>query len=717
MAKILRRGRAVRGVRMACVLAAMGAVRLFATDALAEKAIEGLRAEIARHDELYFKKSAPEISDEAYDRLTRELAELERRAGVDLGRRESTDLNTDSVVGDDRSGRFSTWKHGEKMMSLEKVYSETKLRAFLKRVEAELRRDVSGISVGWVVEPKYDGLAISATYEHGTLVRVVTRGNGLEGDDVTANARMIKTLPRVLSGESWPARIEVRGEVFAEFAAFERLNAERAEADEPSFANPRAMAAGSLKLNNPEDVRTRGLRVVFYGWGEVRAQSAWPATQSEFHAQVRIWGLPGVEAPKRMENVDEVCEAVRTFSRERARRAFPTDGVVIKLDAVAQQARLGATARAPRWAVAYKFSTERAATRVKRIAIQVGRSGVFTPVAELEPVRLGGSLVERATLHNAEEISRLDVRVDDFVWVEKAGEIIPAVVGVDLSRRGAGNAAFLFPEDCPVCGAAVVTRTEESVRQYCMNRACVAQVTARLRHFAGAQGVAIRGLGEETMAVLVEKKGVRTPADIYRLAREDWRAVPGLGEKSAEKLFAAVETSRRAELWRFIHGLGVAGTGVATSRILAMRFESLEELAEADRQTLAKIDGVGAVQADALAAFFDEAQNRLLITELRACGVEPTRTAAGARRSPGTQPLMGKVFVFAGTLPTLSRAEAEGHIVAAGGAVAGSVTAETDFVVAGMDAGQKRRRAETMGVRVIGEAELRRLLESVEADP
>jgi DNA ligase (NAD+) len=732
MAKILRGGRAARGVCVALCWLIMGVVRLCAVDERGElvRKIETLRAEIARHDELYFKKAAPEISDEVYDRLKRELTTLEARAvgNRTAGMDEKIDAGVYGVtgVGDDRSGRFATRAHGERMMSLEKVYTETELQAFLKRVEADVRETGRASGSGgefrvaqWVVEPKYDGLAVSATYERGKLVRVVTRGNGIEGDDVTANARMIAALPEVLSGAERPERIEVRGEVFADFATFERVNAAREDAGETLFANPRALAAGSLKLGDTNHVRARGLRVVFYGWGEVQPRSVRTATQSAFHEQLRAWGLPGVEQLKRAGSAADVCDAVREFARERAMLGFPTDGVVIKLDDVAQQERLGATAHAPRWAVAYKFSTERATTRVKGITIQVGRSGVLTPVAELEPVRLGGSTVARATLHNAEEISRLDVRVGDRVWVEKAGEIIPAVVGVTLTEKAspadAGRAAapatrFAFPEDCPACGGAVVTRTDDGVRQYCVNRDCAAQVVAKLRHFAGAQGVAIRGLGEETIARLVEQKGVRTPADIYRLTQEDWRVVEGLGAKSAEKLFVAVEASKRAELWRFIHGLGVPGTGVATSRILAARFSSLEELSDADASMLAKIDGVGAAQAKALSAFFAEPENRRMVAQLRTSGVEPREIAAGDSRNAGQGSLAGKVFVLTGTLPTWSRAQAEERIAAAGGTVAGSVTARTDFVVVGKDAGEKRRQAEAKGVRVIDEAELRRLL-------
>jgi DNA ligase (NAD+) len=631
MANILRRGRAARGVCVALwMLATTGVAWLGgAADLRAEgvdERLKSLRAEIARHDDLYFKKAAPEISDEAYDRLKRELVELERRASVKDENDEEGGALKAEAVGDDRSGRFPTARHGERMMSLEKVYAEAELRAFLKRVEAEVR-GAAGDEVNWVIEPKYDGLAVSATYERGKLVRVVTRGDGREGDEVTANARMIAGLPGVLEGTDWPERIEVRGEVFVTFAEFERVNAERGAAGESLFANPRALAAGSLKLSDAAEVRARRLSVVFYGWGEALPVSARAETQSGFHEQVKVWGLPGVAEVKQGKTVEEVCAAVRVFERKRRGLAFPTDGVVIKLDAVAQRERVGVTEHAPRWAVAYKFSTERAATHVTGITIQVGRSGVLTPVAELEPVRLGGSVVARATLHNAEEIARLDVRVGDVVFVEKAGEIIPAVVGVDLARRSEANGtgavgtgvaeAFLFPVDCPVCGAAVVTRTEDGAKGFCPNCDCEAQVIARLRHFAGEQGVAIRGLGEETIAAAVRSGRVRTPGDFYRMTREDWRAVPGVGVKAAEKLVAAVEASRRAELWRFVSGLGVPGVGVTTAGILGKRFGTLDALMVATEAELATIKGVGAKQARELAGFFAEPETRRMVEELR----------------------------------------------------------------------------------------------------
>jgi DNA ligase (NAD+) len=567
-----------------------------------------LRAEIARHDELYFKKAAPEISDEAYDRLKRELADLEQANGKDL-------LN--EQAGDDRSAGFSTVNHGVRMLSLQKVYTDAELAAFVKRVGAATTGKPH-----WVIEPKYDGVAISAVYERGRLVRVVTRGNGLEGDDVTDNARVMARLPDMLQGSGWPERIEVRGEIYASFVEFAQVNAERAQNGAGTFVNPRALAAGSLKLRDSKETVSRGLSAVFYGWGEVIPASARPVSQRAFHEQLKVWGLPGVSV-RVAETEAELRRHVRALARERTDLPFPTDGVVIKLDDVSQQDALGSTDHAPRWAAAFKFSTERVSTRVKAITLQVGRSGVLTPVAELDPVQLGGSTITRASLHNAEVIAKRDVRVGDLVFIEKAGEIIPAVVEVDRSQRNPDSAPFVFPQGCPTCGAALVTRTAETGVVYCPSRDCVAQVTARLRHFASPQAVAIAGLGDSTIEALVTTRNLRSPAELYQLTRGDWMGLPGVGAKTADKLLLAVETSKRAELWRFIYGLGIPRVGAATARVLAQRFPSLEALAASRADELKTIAGVGAAQAEAIERFFAEPETRALIDAFRRAGVVP----------------------------------------------------------------------------------------------
>ncbi len=574
-----------------------------------------LRAEIARHDELYFKKAAPEISDAAYDRLKEELAACERQLGI---------APADAPPGDDRDGRFPVVRHGQRMLSLEKAYAEKELTAFARRVRAgETTPTV------WVLEPKYDGLAICATYEHGRLTRVVTRGNGREGDEVSANARVIAGLPPLLAGEAWPERIELRGEVFVTTADFARIQAAALAAGEKGFANPRALAAGSLKLSDPKAVAARGLSVVFHGWGEVVPAQARPQTQRGFHEQLKDWGLPSVASVRIAKTETELLENVRAFGRERRELPFPTDGIVVKIDDVSRQESLGATEHAPRWALACKFATTQVATRVRAITLQIGRTGVLTPVAELEPVELGGSTITRATLHNAASLAERDVRVGDTVLIEKAGEIIPAIVGVDRTRRPAQSRPFQFPENCPSCGAALVMSAGETASIVCPDRECSAQVKARLRHFAGPQAVAITGIGEATVEVLVAHGGVKSPAELYRMSADDWSRLPGVGRKTAAKLTRAVEASKTAALWRHVHGLCIPGVGTAAARALAERFPTLPALADATREQLAVTPGIGAAQAEAIAAFFADPRNRALVIALTDAGVRPV---SGERR-------------------------------------------------------------------------------------
>ncbi len=502
-----------------------------------------LRAEIARHDDLYFKKAAPEITDAEYDALKRELRVLEK--------------NAPQVIGDDRSGVWPVRRHRERMLSLEKAYSEAELRAFVEKTERTLRRE----EVMWVVEPKYDGLAINVTYAGGKLTSAVTRGNGVEGDEVTENFLRIAGVPRELPAGA-PEVVEVRGEIFMEWAEFRRINAERLEAGEEALAHPRNVAVGTMKSKDADEVARRKLSVVFYALGAWEGDAKQPDTQVELHALLKMWGLPGVSGVGVKGN--EVWGAVEAFGRGRAGLGFPTDGVVVKVNSFAEQRELGAGEEAPRWAVAYKFPPERVTTRVRAITLQVGRTGVITPVAELEPVSVGGSMVARATLHNADEIARRDLRVGDYVFVEKAGEIIPAITGVDVARRGEGVAAFVFPEKCQVCEAGLV---REGAAWRCPSRECVAQVRKRVEYFSSREGVGIRGLGPALIETLVEGGKVKGLADVYKLTRAD---VP-------ERVLAEIERSRTAELGRFLAGLGV---GKKQAAELMAKYSDLRAMAD-----------------------------------------------------------------------------------------------------------------------------------------
>ncbi len=587
-----------------------------------------LRAELGHHDDLYYRKAEPEITDAVYDRLKRELADLEQAFPA-----AAAATSPDKAIGDDRTGNFPVFRHRESMLSLEKSYSEVELRSFYARLVRQLGRG----DVTCVVEPKFDGVAISVTYERGRLIRAVTRGNGVGGDDVTANVLTIRALPREMrriapdgSPNPIPDVVELRGEIYLPLAEFARINREREAAGEVPYAHPRNVAAGTLKQLDPEEVAGRGLAIVLYGWGAWEPAAMQPESQQEFHRRVNRWGLPGVGNYRTVRTADEMWTAVQAFGRDRRKLAYPVDGAVVKLDAVAGQRELGASDHAPHWAMAYKFPPERTESRVKVISLQVGRTGVLTPVAELAPVKLGGATVSRASLHNRAEIARLDIRAGDQVYLEKAGEIIPAIVGVNVARRPTESRPFVFPMVCPVCQTALVGEADESAVR-CPNDGCPAQVRRRLQHFASAACVNIAGLGPATIDALVTRGGLKGLPGLYRLRREDL-AKMGLGPgNSSDRLLAAIERSKQAELWRFIYGLGIPRVGSVAAKELARRFDGLEALmaagASPDSTGIAGTDGLSPALASALATFFAEPQNRTVVSELIACGVRPGQVA------------------------------------------------------------------------------------------
>jgi DNA ligase (NAD+) len=678
------------------------------TQAQAQQRISALRAEVAEHDRRYYRQARPEIGDQDYDRLKRELAGLEAKF-PEAAKAAGADSPT-GAVGDDRSEGFVTVRHRQPMQSLDNTYSEAELREFHERLVRLLGRE----ELSYVVEPKIDGLAVSLTYEKGRLVRAVTRGNGVEGDDVTANALTIKGLPRELRRSPHaplPELIEIRGEIFMTLAEFQRINAERDDEGEERYANPRNLAAGTVKLLDPRQVAERTLEIVLYGVGACEPAKAGGDTQSGYHERLKAWGLPGVEKFWAARGIDEVWAAIGELDRLRQRFAYATDGAVVKLDSLAFQREVGSTSKAPRWAMAYKFAAERAETKLLSIFVQVGRTGVLTPVADLEPVILAGTTVTRATLHNRDEIARKDIRVGDFVFVEKAGEVIPAVVGVNFARRTAECTVYRFPTRCPSCGTAVV-ETEGEVALRCPNYDCPVQVRRRVRHFASKACVDIDGLGEAMVDILVEKGWIHSVAGIYRLKRDDLLSLGKSVEKSTDNLLAAIERSKQAELWRFIHGLGIPHVGSASAKDLAGRFPSLEALSQAKHEDFISgketvIAGIGETMAAALIDHFNPPKNRTLVRDLIRAGIAPRAPAAAPS---GDGPLAGKTFVLTGTLPTLTREEASARIEAAGGKVASSVSKKTSFVLAGSDAGSKLAKAASLKVIVIGEPELLELL-------
>ena len=602
------------------------AQQLGATEA-AER-IDALRTEIAYHDELYFKKSAPVISDGAYDQLKRELAALERAFPSAAKDGE----NGRSEVGDDRVGSFATYRHRVRMLSLNKSYSESEVRAFDARLAKQLGR--SGLD--YVVEPKFDGLAISVTFEKGKLVRAVTRGNGDEGDDVTANLLTIRTLPRSLRNESadgavnpMPDVVELRGEVYLSFAEFDRINRERESAGEPSFAIPRNLAAGTLKQLDPNEVAKRRLDIVFYGVGACEPMKLKPVSQMELLRQLKAWGLPTVENPRPARGADEAWKAVQAVGRERSKLGFPIDGAVVKLNEVALQDQMDVTTQAPLWAIAYKFVPDRVETQIRAITLQIGRTGVLTPVAEFAPIKIGGSNIARVSLFNRDEIARRDIRVGDFVYIEKAGEIIPAIASVDREKRTPEVKPFVFPVACPVCNAALVQASGEAAMR-CPNRNCPGQIEKRVEYFASKSCVGISGLGPATIGKLVQKGVVKNVADLYSLRREELLSVGGSGAKSADRILVSIEQSKRADLWRFISGLGIPQVGERAAHTVARHFGDLSMLAHARSADILKngrpvISGVGEGTSRALLVHFSVPENVEIVDRLVAAGVRPDR--------------------------------------------------------------------------------------------
>ena len=667
--------------------------------------IAALRAEVAHHDELYFKRAAPVISDAAYDQLKRELAEWEGRYPA------LSTAPSDGLGVDDRTGLRPVYRHRERMLSLDKSYSELELRSFDERIRRQLGRQ----NLTYVVEPKYDGLALSVTYKNGRLVRAVTRGDGEVGDDVTANVLASTTLPKMLRGAGptgsapgIPAVLEVRGEIYLEFAEFARINQARLRAGEPSFSHPRNLAAGTLQQSDLSTAAARKLTVVFYGYGGCEPLSLRPVAQQNWLQQLRAWGLPTVENARVVQGADALWLAVQAMGRERKNYPFPTDGVVVKLDEGLLQKQMGATHQAPRWALAYKFSPERAQTKLLAITLQVGRTGVLTPVGELQPVPLSGATVTRASLYNRDEIARRDIRVGDYVYVEKAGEIIPAISGVNRSRRTAGVLAYVFPVSCPSCQSRLQQSPEQAAVR-CLNRHCPAQVRRRLEHFSSSAGVNIAGLGPVLIDQLVSTGRVKTTADLYRLRREDFPAGNG---KTAERVLRAIAQSKQAELWRFIHGLGIPGVGEVGARALARQSGGLVELARAfhDAETAAawgkKVD-LGEASLQAVQEYFSEPSHQALLVDLVALGVRPNNSpeVGGA-----DQLLQGKRFVLTGALQRLTRAQATALIMAAGGAVEAKVSRRTDYLIVGEGGSAKLPEAAAFGVTMIDEAKLQQLL-------
>jgi len=650
-----------------------------------------LRRQIAHHDKLYYDKAAPEITDREYDALLRELRDLEE-AQPEL---RTPDSPTRRVAGRPLEG-FTSVRHRGPMQSLDNTYSLEEAGAFLARVEKLL----AGIPLHWTIEPKVDGVALSLTYRNGLLELAATRGDGTTGDDVTQNIRTIRSIPLKLDGAA-PALVEIRGEVYLPKQQFAALNAAREKEGEPPFANPRNAAAGSLKLLDSSVVARRGLDAVFYGLGAVEGHGA-PETQTELLGWLKKLGLPVVPKFWEAGNAQGVRDAIASLEKLRHDFAFETDGAVIKLDTFKRREQVGSTAKAPRWAMAYKYEAERVRTRLNDISVQVGRTGTLTPVAELEPVHVAGSRVARATLHNEEEIARKDIRIGDHVFVEKAGEVIPAVVGVDLKARTGREKKFHLPEQCPSCGSKVA-RDPDLTAVRCINPDCPAQIRRRLEHFAARGAMDIEGLGEAMVDQLVSAGLVAALPDIYALRPDEVSALERLGEKSTANLLAGIAGSKKQPLWRLLFGLGILHVGAAAARKLAGKFHTLEKLAAASTAELESTEDVGTVMARSIHDFFRLPHNRQLVEALRRHGLNFGEH--DERAAPASQELSGETWVLTGTL-SRPRDEIAELIRRHGGTVSGSVSKKTSYLLAGEEAGSKLDKAQSLGVPVVDEATL-----------
>jgi len=662
-----------------------------------QKRIQALREEIRGHDYRYYVLAQPVISDERYDRLFAELKALEREHPEWVTQDSPTQRVSDRPL-----DGFTAVRHAVPMISIDNTYSEEDLRAFDERVRRQLGRS----RYGYVVEPKIDGLAVSLRYEDGLLVRAATRGDGDTGDDVTANVRTVKAVPLVLlDRSSTPSLLEVRGEVYMPTAAFVELNRLREEAAEPPFANPRNAAAGSLKLLDARVTASRNLAFVAYALGEASQPLA--KTHRDTLARLKALGLPVDSHTQSAEDIDQVVEICNAWNAKRHDLPYQTDGMVIKVDRLDQQDLLGSTARAPRWCIAYKFPAERARTAVESIDVQVGKSGILTPVANLRPVRLAGTTVRRASLHNFDELSRLDVRCGDTVLIEKAGEIIPQVVEVDRGLRPANTRPFRPPQQCPECGHKVA-KDEGGVYVRCPNPDCAAQLKERLRYFAGRDQMDIPHLGPALIDQLVESGLVRTSvAEIYRLTQDELLRLDRMADRSAANVMAAIQTSKTRPLWRLIAALGIRHIGVQSAQVLAEHFGSLEALMAATVEDLSGVDQIGPTIAQSVHHFFHNPRNKNTIERLLADGVRPVAPQRSARTD---SPLSGKAVVVTGTLEGFTRQQAHEAVRLAGGRSSDTVSKKTHFVVAGREPGSKLDKARALGIPVLDERQFRQML-------
>jgi len=678
--------------------------------------IDDLRRQIRHHEERYYVANQPEIADAEFDDLMRELHQLEAEHPSLV----IPDSPTQRVSGRVAEG-FDTVSHAEPMLSLDNAYTEDELRAFDERVRRGLgAAGEAPEAVDYVAELKIDGLSIALTYVDGLLVRGATRGDGARGEEVTHNVRTIRAIPLRLS-QAVPSSIEVRGEVYLPRQAFEKMNRERENAGEPLFANPRNAAAGALRQLDPALVARRGLRAFTYQLVEAGRETS-PRTHAETLTQLARWGLPVEPHWKPCRGIDALVAFCHEWADTRRGVGFDTDGVVIKVDSLEERRRLGSTSKFPRWAIAFKFPAEQKTTRLRAIAVNVGRTGAVTPFAMLEPVLLAGTTVSMATLHNADDIARKDIREGDWVIVEKAGDVIPRVVGPVLARRPVESQPWVMPSTCPRC-ATPLQRSEGEAVWRCDNVSCPAKLQRGLEHFASRGAMNIEGLGESLIAQLIDSGLVRDYADVYGLTpeqlanltstsvRSDGKAIERrFGEKNAAKVVEQVDRSRTNDLWRVIYGLGIRHIGERGAQVLARAFGSIEALSAATLEQLQSTNEIGPVLAESLRTWLDQPRNRELLERLRKAGVRMEVPESERNAAPALLPLTGRTYVITGTLSSMSRDEATDALERLGAKVTNSVSKKTTAVVVGVDAGSKAEKAGALGIPMLDEAGLVALL-------
>ena len=659
----------------------------------ARKDITKLHAEIAKHDRLYYKDATPSIDDQAYDRLKTELATLEAASPeFNFG-----DSPTQSV-GDDRLEAFASYTHRMPMLSLDNTYSMEELIEFGRRLEKRFPEQ----TLNYLVEPKIDGVAVSLSYEQGKFVRAVSRGNGTEGDDITSNVRPIAGLPNTI--ENAPDLLEVRGEIYMRHEEFERINAIREAEGQQLYANPRNLAAGTIKLLDPAEASARKLDMVLYGVGACEPARFF-SHQAEIQKKLKRWGFSVLEKIWLTDGIEQAWLSIKELDSLRQNFTYPTDGAVVKLDDFRLQDEAGFTSKAPRWAIAYKFEAERAETLLKEISLQIGRTGAVTPVAILQPVQLAGTTVSRATLHNEDEIRRKDIRPGDTVLVQKAGEIIPQVLSVIESKRPADSQPFDFGAHLESLGIVAERDPTEAVWRITRKDDPIRQQRA-LQHFASRVCMDIENLGTAVVEQLVSRGLAKNQADLYTLDTEQLLKLEKFAEKSATNLIAALEVSKTRALWQLIHGLSIPHVGKQSAKDLEANFESLDAIASATEEQLEEVDGVGSIMAQSLHAWFSEPDHVTLIDRLREHGLN----FQSARIDTSDSALAGKIFVLTGSLPNLTRTEASAMIEKVGGRTSSSVSKKTDYVLAGEASGSKYAKAVKLELQILDESAFQELI-------